>query len=77
MGDWYNTLISAGDRIHVIWDRSGQKAAIDNEHNLLIVHPDVLVSGRSVGESFRCIRKTTLEEKIRSEVSSPPPSKCQ
>lgn len=35
------------------------------EQNLVIVHPDVLVTGTTLGDSFYCIRKSVLNRKAK------------
>uniref|UniRef100_K3X802 DNA replication ATP-dependent helicase/nuclease n=1 Tax=Globisporangium ultimum (strain ATCC 200006 / CBS 805.95 / DAOM BR144) TaxID=431595 RepID=K3X802_GLOUD len=37
---------------------------VDNEHNIVILHPDVLVSPTSVTTSFGCLRRAILRETL-------------
>lgn len=70
--DWYFSKIYPGDYIHVILDSSLQDPScnesestsirIDNKHNKLIIHPDSLITGTAVGESFTCVRKSVLNQ---------------
>ncbi|MCO5601360.1 hypothetical protein L7F22_055480 [Adiantum nelumboides] len=74
LGDeWYFTVVRPGDTINVIgeFDSDG-KCVIDRNNNLLIVHPDILISGSKVGTSFSCPRRAVLDERIRpSSVAFP------
>ena len=56
-----------GSHVHVIgdFDRSGQ-CIIDNKQNLLILHPDHLISATVVGDSFTCIRKAVLQDRVKA-----------
>lgn len=65
--EWFFTVVRPGDTVNVIgdFDLDG-KCSIDRKNNLLIVHPDVLISGSKVGTSFSCSRRAVLDERIRS-----------
>jgi len=39
---------------------------VDNLQNLLVVHPDHLISTTVVGDSFTCIRKSVLQDRIKA-----------
>ncbi|KAH7281949.1 hypothetical protein KP509_35G004800 [Ceratopteris richardii] len=65
--EWYYTVVRPGDTVNVIGDFDVDgKCVIDRDNNLLIVHPDVLISGSKVGSSFSCPRRAVLDERIRS-----------
>lgn len=53
--------------MHLIgdFDRLGQ-CIVDNNQNLLILHPDHLISSTVVGDSFTCIRKAVLEARVKA-----------
>lgn len=53
--------------MHVIgdFDRFGQ-CVVDNTRNLLILHPDHLISSTVVGDSFTCTRKAVLEARVKA-----------
>ncbi len=72
-GAWSSTRVSVNDVVRVIrtnidgtfmeWDTLEQftdLVVVDDERNLLIVHPDVLISGSSIADSVQCPRKTVL-----------------
>ncbi|XP_050237570.1 DNA replication ATP-dependent helicase/nuclease JHS1 isoform X2 [Mercurialis annua] len=69
--EWYYSAISPGDTINVIgkFDDQG-KLEVDHDNNLLIVHPDILISGTRVAGSFSCPRRTVLDERIKSDEHS-------
>lgn len=78
--DWYETGVEAGDTIHLIFsDRgadgffsqsasasgtSSQRIFVNNDQNLVIAHPDILVSPTSVTSSFGCLRRAVLKETL-------------
>ncbi|KAL2634060.1 hypothetical protein R1flu_005539 [Riccia fluitans] len=64
---WAHSDVKAGDTVNVIGDFDGiGNCVIDREHNLLIVNPDILISGSKVGSSFACPRRAVLEERMKS-----------
>ena len=73
-GDWYNTSASTKAYVHVLgeFDSAGA-CVVDNEHNMLILHPDQLVSSTVVADSFECMRRAVLQDRVKatSEASAP------
>lgn len=78
--DWAQTDISASHIARVIltskcgtyfrWCTDQQKSGtiiINSAQNFFIAHPDTLVSGTAVSDSFRCLRKSVISAKC------PPP----
>ncbi|KAJ4958932.1 hypothetical protein NE237_026043 [Protea cynaroides] len=64
--EWFHSIIGPGDTIHVIGEFDGQgKCVVDHDNNLVIVHPDILVSGTRVAASFSCPRRTVLDERLK------------
>lgn len=65
--EWAYSLVRPGDTVNVIgeFDAEG-KCVIDHESNLLVIHPDLLISGSRVGTSFSCPRRAVLDERIKS-----------
>ncbi|CAI5701481.1 unnamed protein product [Peronospora effusa] len=43
-------------------DRQPLRIRVDNMHNIVVVHPDILVSPTRVTTSFRCLRRAVLQE---------------
>ena len=74
------TAIREGDIVHIhanwcgIFDENGDDleiAIIDRNNGLIVVQPDILVSGTSVVASLFCRRKAVLSERFRgSEATS-------
>lgn len=73
LGEWRTTRVEIGDHFRVIltdnrgvflrWDVVQQYTdvvVVDDDRNLLVMHPDVLLSGSSIAESVSCVRKTVL-----------------
>jgi CRISPR/Cas system-associated exonuclease Cas4 (RecB family) len=57
---------ATGDLIHVICPNPREKIiVVDNEQNLLIIHPDTLISSTAVSDSFICVRRAVLRDRIR------------
>ncbi|KAK9273764.1 hypothetical protein L1049_018574 [Liquidambar formosana] len=64
--EWFYSVIAPGDTVNVIGEFDDQgKCEVDRDNNLLIVHPDILVSGTRVAASFSCPRRTVLDERLK------------
>nr|XP_029123131.1 DNA replication ATP-dependent helicase/nuclease DNA2 isoform X1 [Elaeis guineensis] len=65
--EWFYSLIGPGDTINVIGEFDDQgKCVVNHNKNLVIVHPDILVSGTRVASSFTCPRRAVLDERLKS-----------
>ncbi|KAJ6259113.1 DNA replication ATP-dependent helicase/nuclease dna2 [Drechslerella dactyloides] len=64
---WMECDVREGDVVNVIggFDASGT-CIIDNTRNMLILHPDILLSATAVADSFDCIRLATLKERVKA-----------
>ena len=64
---WIDTPCLPNSHVHLIgdFDRLGQ-CVVDNTQNLLILHPDHLVSATVIGDSFTCTRKAVLEARVKA-----------
>ncbi|KAF4635818.1 hypothetical protein G7Y89_g2281 [Cudoniella acicularis] len=73
-GVWYDTPVTVKAYVHVIgrFDNSG-RCIIDDEENMLILHPDHLISSTVVGDSFGCARRAVLQDRVKvtSDSSAP------
>jgi DNA replication ATP-dependent helicase Dna2 len=73
-GTWFETPVTTDAFVHVIgtFDRSGQ-CIIDDKENMLILHPDHLVSSTVVADSFGCTRRAVLQDRVKatSETNAP------
>lgn len=71
---WIDTHCSPGAYVHVVGDFSiTGHIVINDADNLVIVHPDHLVSATAVADSFDCLRKAVLQDRIKatSQTSKP------
>ncbi|RWA07722.1 hypothetical protein EKO27_g7386 [Xylaria grammica] len=73
-GDWVETPASQKSYIHIIGDfqPSGQ-CIIDNSQNMLILHPDQLISATVVADSFTCMRRSVLQDRVKATSDKTPP----
>ncbi|KAF9876044.1 hypothetical protein CkaCkLH20_06490 [Colletotrichum karsti] len=73
-GDWYETPAHAKAYVHVIgtFSPNGQ-CIIDDSQNILVLHPDQLVSATVVADSFSCMRRAVLQDRVKatSEATAP------
>lgn len=73
-GDWAETPVIAKSFVHVIgtFQSTGQ-CIIDNNQNILILHPDQLISATVVADSFTCMRRAVLQDRVKatSEATAP------
>jgi DNA replication ATP-dependent helicase Dna2 len=55
-----------------VFDSHGS-CVVDDERNILILHPDHLISSTVVADSFGCTRRAVLQDRIKStsEASAP------
>ncbi|KAI4170460.1 MAG: hypothetical protein LQ343_004963 [Gyalolechia ehrenbergii] len=64
---WVRSPCLPGSYVHLVgkFDNTGQ-CIIDDRQNLLIIHPDHLVSATVVGDSFSCIRRAVLQDRVKA-----------
>ncbi|KMS95822.1 hypothetical protein BVRB_004770 isoform B [Beta vulgaris subsp. vulgaris] len=64
--DWFYSVIEPGDTIRVIgvFDNQGN-CDVNHDSNLLITHPNLLLSGTRVAGSFGCPRRAVLDERLK------------
>jgi DNA replication ATP-dependent helicase Dna2 len=71
---WFDTPCTIGSYVHVVgtFDRNGQ-CIVDNSNNILVLHPDHLISSTHVSDSFGCVRRAVLQDRVKStgEASAP------
>ncbi|KAG6549576.1 hypothetical protein Mapa_008958 [Marchantia paleacea] len=64
---WSYSDVTPGDTVNVIGEfDEANNCVIDREHNLLIINPDILISGSKVGSSFACPRRAVLDERMKT-----------
>lgn len=73
-GDWVDTPASPKSYVHVIggFESTGQ-CIIDNSQNILILHPDQLISATVVADSFTCMRRAVLQDRVKATGDKTPP----
>ncbi|TLD09942.1 hypothetical protein PgNI_05644 [Pyricularia grisea] len=73
-GDWIETPVSTKAFVHIIGDfeHSG-RCIIDNSQNMLILHPDQLISSTVVADSFSCTRRAVLQDRVKATSEASPP----
>ena len=64
---WIESPCTPDSFLHVVgsFDRYGN-CVVDNTQNLLILHPDHLISSTVVGDSFTCTRKAVLQDRVKA-----------
>ena len=71
---WYDTPGTTGSFVHVIGSFSATgECIVDNHHNMLILHPDHLISATVVADSFGCLRRAVLQDRIKATSKANPP----
>ncbi|KAJ4799880.1 DNA replication helicase [Rhynchospora pubera] len=69
--EWFHSPVAPGNTVNVIGEFNDKgKCIVDCTKNLLIVHPDVLISGTRVASSFTCSRRAVLDERLKVSESS-------
>ena len=68
---WYDSRCTKGSYIHLIgeFDRTGQ-CAVDDADNMIILHPDHLISATVVADSFTCTRRAVLQDRVKATGSA-------
>lgn len=73
-GYWFESPCTPGSYIHLIgdFDQHGQ-CIVDDSQNLIIIHPDHLISATVVADSFSCTRRAVLQDRVKatSQISEP------
>ncbi|KAK5625901.1 hypothetical protein RRF57_001617 [Xylaria bambusicola] len=73
-GDWVETPASPKSYIHIIGDfEPSGRCVIDNLQNILILHPDQLISATVVADSFTCMRRSVLQDRVKATSEKTPP----
>lgn len=73
-GSWFDTPAHAESYVHVIGTFSAKgQCVVDDAQNLLILHPDQLISATVVADSFGCTRRAVLQDRVKATVQASPP----
>ncbi|KAM0331664.1 hypothetical protein ACHAQA_003343 [Verticillium albo-atrum] len=73
-GDWYETPAHAKSFVHIIGEFGPDgRCIINDDQNMVILHPDQLISATVVADSFTCTRRAVLQDRVKatSEASAP------
>ncbi|KAM5348737.1 hypothetical protein ACJ41O_008560 [Fusarium nematophilum] len=73
-GSWFDTPAHPESYVHVIGDFTSKgQCIIDDAQNLLILHPDQLISATVVADSFGCMRRAVLQDRVKATSPPTPP----
>uniref|UniRef100_UPI00398EB479 DNA replication ATP-dependent helicase/nuclease DNA2 isoform X2 n=1 Tax=Pristiophorus japonicus TaxID=55135 RepID=UPI00398EB479 len=64
--DWDTVEVKAGDTVHVEGEKHSDTWIISRDSGYLVVSPDHLISGTSVANSIRCMRRAVLTERFKA-----------
>lgn len=71
---WFESPATPGSFVHLVgeFNQYGQ-CNVDDVRNLLILHPDHLISATVVADSFSCTRRAVLQDRVKatSQLSEP------
>ncbi|TPX33425.1 hypothetical protein SeMB42_g07481 [Synchytrium endobioticum] len=65
--DWFDTLVEVGSFIHYIGElkpEENYKYIVNNEKNMIVLQPDLLMTSTSVSDAG-CTRRAVLQERVR------------
>ncbi|KAG5980101.1 hypothetical protein E4U55_004396 [Claviceps digitariae] len=73
-GAWFDTPAHTDSYVHVIGSFSARgQCIVDDAENLLILHPDQLISSTVVADSFGCMRRAVLQDRVKATSEASPP----
>lgn len=52
---------------------AGGQCVVDDAHHMLIIHPDHLISATVIADSFGCIRRAVLQDRVKATNDASPP----
>ncbi|TVU15982.1 hypothetical protein EJB05_39528, partial [Eragrostis curvula] len=65
--EWLHSIVGPGDTVSVIGEFNDQgKYIVDHDRNLVVIHPELLISGTRVASSFHCPRRSVLDDRLKS-----------
>ncbi|KFY27410.1 hypothetical protein V493_03482 [Pseudogymnoascus sp. VKM F-4281 (FW-2241)] len=70
---WIETPVTEKAAVHVIGNFVSGQCVIDDSQNLLILHPDHLISSTVVADSFSCTRRAVLQDRVKATNDSSAP----
>lgn len=73
-GAWFDTPAHDQAYVHVIGEFTPKgQCIIDDANNMLILHPDQLISATVVADSFGCMRRAVLQDRVKATSEATPP----
>ena len=69
-GSWTDTLVKENDIVNILSvevSENCDEVVIDDMNGLLVVNPDMLVSGTSIVSTLFCMRKAVLNERFKGQ----------
>ncbi|KAG5925955.1 hypothetical protein E4U42_003784 [Claviceps africana] len=73
-GAWFDTPAHTDSYVHIIGSFSARgQCIVDDAENLLILHPDQLISSTVVADSFGCMRRAVLQDRVKATSEASPP----
>ncbi len=70
---WFDTPCTSGSYVHVSGDfTSTGQCTIDDSQGLIILHPDHLISVTVIADSFGCIRRAVLQDRVKATSGATP-----
>ena len=64
---WYDTPCTVAAYVHIIGSFSSDgQCIVDDHHNMLILHPDHLISATVVADSYGCLRRAVLQDRVKA-----------
>ncbi|USP74160.1 hypothetical protein yc1106_01434 [Curvularia clavata] len=71
---WFDTPCTTDSFVHVIGEfTSTGQCVVDDHNNMLILHPDHLISSTVVADSFGCLRRAVLQDRVKATSSANAP----
>ncbi|KAN0069760.1 DNA replication factor Dna2 domain containing protein [Elaphomyces granulatus] len=71
---WFDSPCGKHDYLHLIGDFDAQgQCIVDNSENMIILHPDHLISATVVADSISCQRRAVLQDRIKATVDASKP----
>lgn len=70
---WFETPATPKAFVHVIGEFIKGQCIVDDLHNMLILHPDHLISSTVVADSFSCTRRAVLQDRVKATSDSSAP----
>ncbi|NXY45581.1 DNA2 nuclease, partial [Ceuthmochares aereus] len=71
---WESVPVVPGDIIHLEGECSSGTWIIDAQSGYLVLYPDLLLSGTTISNSIRCMRRAVLSERFRGFESGSRPT---